>query len=184
MRRTYQFLYDHCYELYQKEFEASDENKPTSDTDDGERGPGLQSLDFWHKLIALIVSVIEEDRNTYGPVLNQFPSVKVGDISAAILWEMLSYDLEGALEEHTKSPNKCKSSEYMNLHFKIKWLYSKYIAPLPEMKNKVAEYPQWFEAFVMIWLQDNDEVSLDCVKSAYERDKRDGVSVTWNIFCL
>lgn len=40
--------------------------------DDNE--PRLDDLEFWHKLIALITSVIEEDKNSYGPILNQFPN--------------------------------------------------------------------------------------------------------------
>ena len=36
-------------------------------------GPRNDDLEFWHKLIALITSVIEEDKSSYGPVLNQFP---------------------------------------------------------------------------------------------------------------
>lgn len=36
----------------------------------------------------------------------------------------------------------CKSSEYMNLHFKIKWLYSKFIADVPQYKGTVPEYPR------------------------------------------
>ncbi|KAG7175231.1 unc-13-like 4 [Homarus americanus] len=39
----------------------------------GEQGPRLESGDLWHKLFALIVLVIEEDKNSYAPVLNQFP---------------------------------------------------------------------------------------------------------------
>ena len=38
-----------------------------------EPGPSKDDLEFWHKLIALLTSVVEEDKNSYGPVLNQFP---------------------------------------------------------------------------------------------------------------
>ena len=56
-----------------------DPNEPKRDPDD--HGPKLDSVDFWHKLIALIVSVIEEDKNSYGLVLNQFPQeLNIGQV--------------------------------------------------------------------------------------------------------
>lgn len=68
MKSTYQFLFDNCYELYQREFQTEHENPS-----EAAEGPNsTKSLEFWHKLIALIVSVIEEDKTSYTSVLNQY----------------------------------------------------------------------------------------------------------------
>ncbi|XP_021362642.1 protein unc-13 homolog A-like isoform X5 [Mizuhopecten yessoensis] len=169
MKSTYQFLLDNCYELYQREFQTD-----PAEAEADQQGGNANSLDLLHKLITLIVSVIEEDRNSYTPVLNQFPQeLNVGQVSAANMWALFSQDSCYALQEH-EVERSCKSSEYMNLHFKLKWLYTKYIADVPQYKGTVPEYPQWFEPFVMQWLNENDDVSMEYLHSAYERDKKDG----------
>ncbi|KAJ8982332.1 hypothetical protein NQ317_009448 [Molorchus minor] len=171
LRSTYQFLFENTYELYNREFQ-SDPNEPKRDPED--HGPRLDSVDFWHKLIALIVSVIEEDKNSYGPVLNQFPQeLNIGQLSAATMWSLFAVDMKYALEEHEQH-RLCKSSAYMNLHFKVKWLYSNYVKDVPPYKGAVPEYPAWFEPFVMQWLNENDDVSLEYLHGAFNRDKKDG----------
>ena len=81
LRSTYQFLFENCYELYNREFQV-DPNEAQRDAED--TGPRLDDLEFWHKLIALITSVIEEDKNSYGPVLNQFPQeLNIGQVGLA-----------------------------------------------------------------------------------------------------
>lgn len=138
LRSTYQFLFENCYELYSREFQV-DPSEPKRDPND--HGPQLDSVDFWHKLIALIVSVIEEDKNSYGPVLNQFPQeLNIGQLSAATMWSQFAIDMKYALEEH-ETHRLCKSSAYMNLHFKVKWLHTNYVKDVPPYKGTVPEYP-------------------------------------------
>ncbi|XP_047532792.1 protein unc-13 homolog A isoform X3 [Vanessa atalanta] len=171
LRSTYQFLFENCYELYNREFQV-DPNEAKRDPSD--HGPQLDSVDFWHKLIALIVSVIEEDRNSYAPVLNQFPQeLNIGQLSAATMWSLFAVDMKYALEEHEQH-RLCKSSAYMNLHFKVKWLHTNYVKDVPPYRKAVPEYPAWFEPFVMQWLNENDDVSLEYLNGAFNRDKRDG----------
>nr|XP_033323764.1 protein unc-13 homolog B-like isoform X4 [Megalopta genalis] len=171
LRSTYQFLFENCYDIYNREFQA-DPSEPKRDAED--HGPRLESLDFWHKLIALIVSVIEEDKNSYAPVLNQFPQeLNIGQLSAATMWSLFAVDMKYALEEHEQH-RLCKSSAYMNLHFKVKWLYTNYVKDVPTLKAAVPEYPAWFEPFVMQWLNENDDVSLEYLHGAFNRDKKDG----------
>ena len=88
IRSTYQFLFENCSELYYREFQV-DPNE-TKSGENGEAGPRLDDLEFWLKLIALIISVIEEDKNSYGPVLNQFPQeLNMGEVrmSSVASWQ-------------------------------------------------------------------------------------------------
>jgi len=71
-RTTYQFLFDNCIELYQREFQTDQEAVSAGAEPPVNHGPNsVQSLEFWHKLITLLVSVIEEDKTCYSSVLNQ-----------------------------------------------------------------------------------------------------------------
>ncbi|CAH8462515.1 unnamed protein product [Schistosoma turkestanicum] len=168
MQSTYQFIYENVNEVYSKQFQETVTQE--------EGSPSLKSLVFWHRLITLLVSVIDEDKTTYAAVINQFPQeVNMGHISALCMWERLSDDIQIALEVHAHTDTRyCKSSDYMNLFFKLKWFYNKHVALIPSQKDVIPEYPRWFEVFVMQWLNENDEVSMDFLRNAYERDKKDG----------
>ncbi|KAK6017856.1 hypothetical protein OSTOST_16614 [Ostertagia ostertagi] len=86
-------------------------------------------------------------------------------------------DLKMALEEHATT-KKCPTPEYMNLYFKVKGFYFKYVSDLPQYKQSIPEFPAWFIPFVMDWLNENDEHSMDILRNAYNRDKADNFPQT------
>uniref|UniRef100_A0A8C1BWS7 Unc-13 homolog A (C. elegans) n=1 Tax=Cyprinus carpio carpio TaxID=630221 RepID=A0A8C1BWS7_CYPCA len=158
LNSTYEYIFNNCHELYSREYQT-DPNKK-GEVPPEEQGPSIKNLDFWSKLITLIVSIIEEDKNSYTPCLNQ------------------AFVFTSRHSEHEKN-RLCKSADYMNLHFKVKWLYNEYCKDLPFFKSRVVMFLcRWFEPFVIQWLDENEEVSRDFLHGALERDKKDGYQQT------
>ena len=60
------------------------------------------------------------------------------------------------------------ASEYMNLQFKVKWLFKEYVSTLPEYESQPPEYPTLFEPFTLDWLEENESISLKFLHGAYE----------------
>lgn len=138
IRSTYQFLFENCYDLYAREYETDNDKQKE---DESEKGPSPYNLDFWTKLITLVVSVIEEDKNIYSPILNQFPTeLNIGHLSIDTMWTLYSNDIKYALEEHEQH-RYCPSPVYMNFHFKIKGFYNTYCKEVPLLAKLTPEYP-------------------------------------------
>lgn len=70
--------------------------------------------------------------------------------SSTVSWR--AFVFTSRLSEHEKN-RLCKSADYMNLHFKVKWLYNEYCKDLPFFKSRVPEYPAWVASHTQKWYE-------------------------------
>ncbi|OAF70729.1 Munc13-2, partial [Intoshia linei] len=167
---TYRYLFDNCPEIFMQEFTEND-NTAT----ELEIAPNPSYLKFWEHLIDLIISTIDEDKNKYMKVINQFPSIfQISELSVSILWNLYSLDLKQALTG-TEIKNIHRPVDYINLLFKVKSFYQTYVVNITEPSTKKPEYPMYFEKYVINWLNENNTTSIEYLASAYKRDIKENL---------
>ncbi|VDO08798.1 unnamed protein product [Rodentolepis nana] len=170
MKATYECLSDNVQTLYGGNFQdggnatatslPGEKSGSTADCCQCDIDPvlGVRSLSYWHKLISLMVSVIEDDKKHYAPVLNQFPQdINLGDLSAEMMWNLLAEDISVGLTQHYEAVLRRLTSN----------------TPTNTTANSI-NHKRFTVTATPEQAGENDEVSENYLRNAYERDKRDG----------
>lgn len=175
--------------------ESAAPKKATVSIDPEQFGPDCtKNLDFWFQLIQMLEIAIEEDRTIYTPVLNQFPNeLNVGHLSAITMWTEFTKDLQIALSHHERIPihqRAISSKTYMSMHMFTIQFFNKCVKPIlgksqammaaaaattvANSLQNLTDFYEWFEPFVMSYLDDNDDRTMEQMHGAYDKDKQCG----------
>uniref|UniRef100_F1M378 Unc-13 homolog A n=1 Tax=Rattus norvegicus TaxID=10116 RepID=F1M378_RAT len=172
LNSTYEYIFNNCHELYGREYQTDPAKK--GEVPPEEQGPSIKNLDFWSKLITLIVSIIEEDKNSYTPCLNQTlgPLDLWLQMVPAVMWVMGLKP--GSLVPRVESTVRCGKAE----------AGSPSPRPVIESGHGVLRFLD-IQAGSCGRAEDrvgggdeNEEVSRDFLHGALERDKKDGFQQT------
>ncbi|KAG7220476.1 hypothetical protein INR49_018195, partial [Caranx melampygus] len=105
-------------------------------------------------------AVQPEDKNSYTAIINQFPQeLNVGKVSAEVMWALFAQDMKYALEVLDKIDHyRWNNGEMMMIQ---------------SHESVVEQLREWFLQFVLAWLAENEDVSMEFMQAALERDKRE-----------
>jgi protein unc-13 len=135
---------------------------------------------LFDQLLQLMVSAIDEDKNSYSPCFSQLGNFTLWHISAVELWHLFEEDLRSMLEAAQSKFNDVEgpivtTTEGMNLLFKVKYVFSQYVAEAPEYKELLPDYPKLFHPLVMLWFDENVDLQRNYVTAALQNDRESGV---------
>uniref|UniRef100_A0AAR2LAD0 Unc-13 homolog C n=1 Tax=Pygocentrus nattereri TaxID=42514 RepID=A0AAR2LAD0_PYGNA len=164
---TYKYIFDNCHELYNQLLDQSKKQ----DLPREEQGPSIKNLDFWPKLITLMVSVIDEDRTAYTPVLNQYVLLFINELACIYRcsWNRTSYLRHGNFTGEGKNILyfQCKA---MEPDFFSRLILGRFFWSIHHDIYTQCKRQQW--------LDENEDVAMDFLNGALERDKKDGFQQT------
>lgn len=161
------------------------------------------TIRFWFDFLDFIMRVIEDDKINYTAALNQFPQeLNVGNLSASCLWNLYRTDLKVLLQgkhpflkvmislsifrtRRNKKFVNTRVYEFVLQSQRLLFQICCRFASVQELDSRVSRVSlneilslvililRWFVPFVMDWLNENDEHSMDILRNAYNRDKAD-----------